>query len=216
MLCVCVYKEPSCALRSSVWCKRSHQVMAVSLPLLLVIHELPKALTLSYASLKPRNMYSILQNISDLPAQLAEWCGVSLSGLPVAIRTGHTSRCLGKNAITELALAVLLKDALTVWCDLHPRGFESIFGLVVAFFFSFMTLSTCFVKCKHLVFAALEGRVLQFNCTRLGLHTVFCLIYYQLFSMLLPPMWVWFFLVWGFFGGGLLLLFFFFSRAVCN
>lgn len=135
MLCVCVYKEPSCALRSSVWCKRSHQVMAVSLPLLLVIHELPKALTLSYASLKPRNMYSILQNISDLPAQLAEWCGVSLSGLPVAIRTGHTSRCLGKNAITELALAVLLKDALTVWCDLHPRGFESIFGLVVAFFF---------------------------------------------------------------------------------
>lgn len=132
---VCVYKEPSCALRSSVWCKRSHQVMAVSLPLLLVIHELPKALTLSYASLKPRNMYSILQNISDPPAQLAEWCGVSLSGLPVAIRTGHTSRCLGKNAITELALAVLLKDALTVWCDLHPRGFESIFGLVVAFFF---------------------------------------------------------------------------------
>lgn len=80
-------------------------------------------------------MCSMLQNISDLLAELAERCGVSLPGLPVAIRIVHTSRWPGKNTITEPALAVLLKDALTVWCDLCPGGSESIFGLV-AFFLS--------------------------------------------------------------------------------
>lgn len=48
---VCVWRA------ESVRYERSHKVTVLSSPLLLVTPELPKALTLSYASLKPRNIY---------------------------------------------------------------------------------------------------------------------------------------------------------------